>query len=118
MAKLRKMFGSAESPYILDLMKLIETQSNLTIANWYVNYVKNEIVPIYEKAYPKEESIKEAMRAYQEYINHEMKLPELKKMVAKVNTLAKEAEENPAAQAAARAIAVSYTHLDVYKRQP
>lgn len=27
MAKLRKMLGTAESPYIISLMKLIETQS-------------------------------------------------------------------------------------------
>lgn len=38
MAKLRKMLGSADSPYIVSLMRLIETQSKETIAGWCLDY--------------------------------------------------------------------------------
>lgn len=34
MAKLRKMLGKADSPYIVSLMSLIETQSKNTIVKW------------------------------------------------------------------------------------
>ena len=37
MAKLRKMLGAADSPYILSLMSLIETQSKTTIGDWCVD---------------------------------------------------------------------------------
>jgi len=33
MAKIRKMVGKADSPYILSIMRLIETQSKNTIVN-------------------------------------------------------------------------------------
>lgn len=41
MAKLRKMLGAADSPYILSLMSLIETQSKTTIGDWCVDYAEN-----------------------------------------------------------------------------
>ena len=104
MAKLRKMLGSADSPYIIALMRLIETQSKTTIANWCVDYVTEHIIPIYQKAYPDDRCPERALEAFREYQNGTIKLPDLKKVVAEVNNAAKAAEENPAAQAAARAV--------------
>lgn len=49
MAKLRKMLGSPDSPYIISLMRLIETQSKHTISCWAVSYAQQVMLPIYEK---------------------------------------------------------------------
>ncbi len=37
MAKLRKMLGRADDPQIIQLMRLIETQSKTTLAAWAAN---------------------------------------------------------------------------------
>lgn len=104
MAKLRKMLGAADSPYILSLMRLIETQSKTTIGDWCVDYAEKYILNIYEKAFPEDDSLRLAVDAYRSYRKGELKLPELKKAVAMTVQAAKEAEKNPAAQAAARTI--------------
>ena len=82
MARLRKMLGSADSPYILSLMRLIETQSNQTIADWCVSYAKENIIPIFEKAYPEDTCLKELLETFEKYRNREIELAGLKKVVA------------------------------------
>ena len=104
MAKLRKMLGAADSPYILSLMSLIETQRKTTIGDWCVDYAEKYILNIYEKAFPEDDRLRLAVEAYRSYRKGELKLPELKKAVALTVQAAKEAEKNPAAQAAARTI--------------
>ena len=104
MAKLRKMLGAADSPYILSLMSLIETQSKTTIGDWCVDYAEKYILDIYEKAFPEDDRLRLAVEAYRSYRKGELKLPELKKAAALTVQAAKEAEKNPAAQAAARTI--------------
>lgn len=104
MAKLRKMLGAADSPYILSLMSLIETQCKTTIGDWCVDYAEKYILNIYEKAFPEDDRLRLAVEAYRSYRKGELKLPELKKAVALTVQAAKEAEKNPAAQAAARTI--------------
>ena len=49
MSKPRKMLGSADAPYILSLMRLIDTQSKATIAAWALDYAEAHILPIYVK---------------------------------------------------------------------
>ena len=104
MAKLRKMLGAADSPYSLSLMSLIETQSKTTIGDWCVDYAEKYILNIYEKAFPEDDRLRLAVEAYRSYRKGELKLPELKKAAALTVQAAKEAEKNPAAQAAARTI--------------
>lgn len=104
MAKLRKMLGAADSPYILSLMSLIETQSKTTIGDWCVDYAEKYILNIYEKAFPEDDRLRLAVEAYRSYRKGELKLPELKKAAALTVQAAKEAEKNPAAQAVARTI--------------
>ena len=104
MAKLRKMLGAADSPYILSLMSLIETQSKTTIGDWCVDYAEKYILNIYEKAFPEDDRLRLAVEAYRSYRKGELKLPELKKAAALTVQAAKETEKNPAAQAAARTI--------------
>ena len=98
------MLGAADSPYILSLMSLIEPQSKTTIGDWCVDYAEKYILNIYEKAFPEDDRLRLAVEAYRSYRKGELKLPELKKAVALTVQAAKEAEKNPAAQAAARTI--------------
>lgn len=104
MAKLRKMLGKADSPHIISLMRLIETQSKATIANWCIHYADEFFLPIYEKYYPEDARPREALSAAQDWMEGKTKLPAVKKLIQEANNAAKEAEENPAAQAAARAV--------------
>lgn len=104
MAKLRKMLGKADSPYILSLMSLIETQSKDTLANWCMDYAEEFILPIYEKAYPNDRRPMKALNSARQWLLGEVKLPEVKKLILDTHEAAREAEDNPAAQAAARTI--------------
>lgn len=104
MAKLRKMLGSADSPYIVSLMRLIETQSTVTLATWGMDYAKAHILPIYKKDYPNDNRLANALNAAQDYLDGKIKLPIAKKIIKEVQVAAKEAEASPASQAAARAV--------------
>lgn len=103
MPKVRKMLGKADSPYIVLLMRLIETQSKTTIARWCMAYAQKEILPIYQKTYPKDARGIAALDAANRWLAGELKLPEVKKLILDVHAAAREAEETPAAQAAMRA---------------
>lgn len=102
--KLRKMLGSADSPYIISLMRIIETQSKETLTNWCVDYAEKYFLPIYEKAYPEGARPAEMLKLTRDFLDGKIKLPALKKAVADVTAAAKEAADSPAAMAAARAI--------------
>lgn len=103
MAKLRKMLGNADSPHIISLMQLIETQSKTTIAQWCIDYTEKHILSIYEATYPDDTRPRDALKAARAWFAGEIKLPEAKKYILNSHAAAREAEENPAAQAAARA---------------
>lgn len=88
------MLGAADSPYILSLMRLIETQSKTTIADWCVDYAKAHILEIYQKAYPQDERVPRVLAAYRQFRQGEdkvsagIKVAELKKAVARANDAA------------------------------
>lgn len=113
MAKLRKMLGAADSPYILSLMRLIETQSKATIASWCLDYAEASIMPIYKKSYPDDKRPELALNAARDWLDGKIKLPAVKALILDVHAAAREAEGNPAAQAAARALgqAASVVHV-------
>ena len=102
MAKLRKMLGKADSPHIVSLMRLIETQSKITIANWCIQYTEEHILPIYEKIDSDDTRPRDALTAARDWLAGKIKLPEAKKYILAAHAAAREAEDNPAAQAAAR----------------
>lgn len=105
MPKLRKMLGNSGSPYIVSLMNALEGQSKQTIARWCLDYAQKEILPIYEKAYSDDARGAMALEAANKWLTEEIKLPAVKKMILAAHTAAREAEENPSAQAAIRAVA-------------
>ena len=104
MAKLRKMLGSASSPYIISLMSLIETQSKMTISNWCMDYAEEHILPIFERECPGDLRPRSAIAAARRWFEGKAKLSEVKQIILKeCHAVARELEDKPAAQAAARA---------------
>lgn len=102
MAAVRKMLGKADSPYILSLMRLIETQSKETLANWALDYTEKHILPIYLEAYPEDLRPVRALDAAREWLAGRQKLPAVKKLILDAHAAAREAADSSAAQAAAR----------------
>jgi hypothetical protein len=107
--KLRKMLCRLDTPYIERFMRMVETQSKATIGNWGLSYAMENILPIYEKAYPYDDRVRLSLRAAQEYFAGERSFREVNN---DCSAAAKEARSNPAAEAAARAChqAVALTH--------
>ena len=103
MPKYRKMLNDIDAPYLQSLMRSIETQSKTTLANWSIEYSYANILPIYEKAYPNDDRCKRALDAAKEWLDGKVKLPYVKNIILnECHAAAREADENPAAQAAAR----------------
>lgn len=107
MAKLRKMLGKIEEPEVVALMRLIETQSKETLAAWAADYTESQVLSIYEKAYAGDDRLRDMLWAVRSYLNGEKKLTELKVILRDGRKIAGEIEDNPAAQAAARAISTA-----------
>ncbi|MDR2721867.1 MAG: hypothetical protein LBB35_03255 [Coriobacteriaceae bacterium] len=103
MPKYRKMLNDIEAPYMQSLMRLIETQSKSTLANWCISYADERILPIYEKTYPNDGRCKHALDAAKEWLDGKVKLPYVKNIILnECHAAAREADSTPAAQAAAR----------------
>jgi hypothetical protein len=107
MAKARKMLSDWKAPYILSLVNLIETQSKLTLAAWAVDYSEQVLLPLWRKHIQGDQRPLEALHAARAWLSGSIKLPQARKPILACHRAAREAEGNPAAQAAARAIAQS-----------
>lgn len=104
MPKPRKMLGAVDSPYIVTLMRLIETQSKATIASWCMDYCETHILPIFEKRCPGDGRPRTAIDAARDWFEGRKKLPEVKNIILnECHAAARELDGDPAAQAAARA---------------
>lgn len=104
MPKARKMLSDWKAPYIQSLMKLIETQSKATLAHWAVDYCEQVILPLWCKYNPNDLRPQNALNAAREWLSKEIKLPQAKVVILECHAAAREADGNPVAQAAARAI--------------
>ena len=107
MPKARKMISNWDAPYIQPLVKLIETQSKPTLAHWVINYSQQVLLPLWSKYYPEDLRPYNALLAAREWLSGEIKLPQAKIAILACHAAAREAETNPVAQAAARAIGQS-----------
>lgn len=107
MPKARKMLSNWEAPYIQSLMKLIETQSKATLAIWAVDYSDQVMLPLWCKYYSDDLRPQYALNAAREWLSGTIKLPQAKSAILECHAAAREAEINPVAQAAARAIGQS-----------
>lgn len=104
MPKPRKMLSDWNAPYIQSLVKLIETQSKTTLANWCISYAEEHILPVYEKHCPNDGRPQNALKAGCKWLDGEIKLPQAKAVILDCHAAARQLEDNPTAQAAARAI--------------
>lgn len=98
------MLTDYNAPYIQSLMRLIETQSKTTLANWAIDYAERYILPIYEKACSADSRPRAALAAARDWLAGKIKLPEAKQIILDAHAAARETEGNPAAQTAARAV--------------
>ena len=103
MKKYRKMLNDINAPYLQSLMRLIESQSKTTLAHWSIDYAREIILPIYEKAYLGDERPHNALNAAEDWLAGKVKLPYVKNIILnECHAAARETEDKPAAQAAAR----------------
>lgn len=105
MKKLRKMLGDIKSQECVDLMRLIETQSQRTLATWAIQYVKDNYLEIYNE-YHQDRDFQTILTACDDYLNNQMSLKEVKVYLKEARLIAKDIK-NPIEQAAARAIATA-----------
>lgn len=107
MPKARKMLSNWNAPYIQSLMNLVETQSKSTLANWVVDYAERVLLPLWIKYYRNDQRPQNALDAARKWLSGEIKLPEAKVTILECHAAAREADLNPVAQAAARAMGQS-----------
>lgn len=107
MPKARKMLSDWKAPYIQSLMKLIEAQSKATLAAWAVDYAERVILPLWSKHYSHDLRPQNALNAAREWLSGAIKLPQAKTAILDCHAAAREADGNPIAQSAARAIGQS-----------
>lgn len=105
-AKLRKMLGSAQSPGIVRLMRLIETQSVQTLAGWAADCAAGRYLPLYAAGRPEDTRLSEAVEAVRVCLKTGGKSASVR---AELNAAAQAAKEetDPVLQAAARAVATA-----------
>jgi hypothetical protein len=78
MPKPRKMLTDCDA-HIVSLMRLIETQSKVTIANWCVSYADAHLLPVWEKTFPDDDRPRAALQAARDWLEGRIKLPVAKK---------------------------------------
>ena len=69
MPKLRKMLNDWNAAYIQSLVKLIETQSKTTLANWAVDYARNVMLPLWNKYDPQDLRPQSALDAADDWLS-------------------------------------------------
>lgn len=107
MVKLRKMLGRVDGPEIVELMAVIETQSKETLSGWALDWAENSFLTIYEKYYGEDFRLRNLVGICRECLNGERAFKEVKPLLKEAREIAKGAEEQPIAQAAARAVATA-----------
>ncbi|MCL2677554.1 MAG: hypothetical protein FWE85_00700 [Clostridiales bacterium] len=104
MKKYRKMLSDINAPYLQPLMRLIETQSKATLADWALDYAEAHMLPVYGKHCPGDARPRHALTAARAWLAGEVKLPYVKNIILnECHAAARDLKHNPAAQAAARA---------------
>jgi len=105
MQKLRKTIGNFDFPEILSLAQLAETQSKRTLCLWSIQYAQEHLSLIYEHAFPDDPRPRNALNNALGWLDGHVKFTDAKDTNNGAHNAATEAEDKPAAQAAARAIA-------------
>lgn len=107
MPNLRKMLGNVQSEECRSLMRLMETQSKRTLANWAVAYAKTYYLPVFEAECPEEQRLTETVAACEAYGKGQTSLNEIKPLLREAAQTARALADRPVAQAAARAVSTA-----------
>ena len=103
--KLRKTLGDVHAPSTIALRDMIDTQSKDTLRRWCLGYAESKILPIFEKHCPGDERPRKAVNAAYDYMGGKVKFPAVRNAILNgCHAVARELDDHPAAQAAARAI--------------
>jgi len=105
------MLHDWEAPYLQSLIRLIETQSKETILHWVITYCEEEILKIWILNKPDDFRPQSAIQAAHDWMEGRAKFPFVKKAILACHEAAREASDNPIAQAAARAIGQSVSTI-------
>ncbi|PKM40703.1 MAG: hypothetical protein CVV04_05800 [Firmicutes bacterium HGW-Firmicutes-9] len=105
MKRLRKTLGNFDDPEILSLTRLAETQSKRTLCIWSIQFAQEHLLPIYERSFPDDPRPCNALINSRGWLEGHVKYIDAKETNNGTHNAATEAVGNPAAQAAARAIA-------------
>lgn len=104
MVKPRKMLSDLNASYIRSIIKLVETQSKITLVNWCLCFASEHLLPLYEKHFTDDHRPETAIKAAGDWMAGSIKLAQARVSILLCHEAAREAEGNPVAQAAARAI--------------
>lgn len=105
--KLRKMLGSAKHPLVIKLMRIIETQSQDTLCRWALDYVQAHYFPILNQKGCCDSRFIQAAQTVENLLHKRISLKEGKPFFKQAAAAAREIDQDPAAQAAAKAISVA-----------
>jgi hypothetical protein len=105
MPKRKKTLGNFEHPQIQSLARLAETQSKRTLCYWSIAYAEAQLLPVFEHVFPDDPRPREALANARGWLEGRVKFAAAKDTNNGAHNAATEAEGNPSAQAAARAIA-------------
>lgn len=100
---LRKMLGDIHSSECESLMRIIETQSQKTLAAWAISYAKERYLPILGE---EQAAFAQTIHQCERYLCGEIKLAECKPYLKEARTLAA-GIKNPTMQATARAVSTA-----------
>jgi hypothetical protein len=102
--KLRKMLGNADDTLVGELMKLIDSQSKVTVARWCADFAADVVLPIYEKHIPGDDRPRRMLQAAQDCAEGKIKFADVKNIRVLEWTKPPELWDDPVAMAAARTI--------------
>lgn len=112
---MRKILFSRNSECIQPIRELVMKQKHRTLVLWALDCAPR-FLKIYERKYPQETRLQEAIDSARAWACGDIKMPVAKKAILAAHKAAREAECNPAAQAAARAIghAAATVHVETH----
>lgn len=102
MAGLRKMLGALDDPSVVELMRLMETQSRQTLAAWAAAQAEARLLPYLADC--GDERPSQAVAAARACAAGERPLKEIKPLLTAARTASRELTATPVIQAAARGV--------------
>ncbi len=112
---MKKLLFNRESECLQPLRSLIEMQKHRTLAMWAVECAE-PVLTLFEMRVPGDMRPRQAIEAAQKWMRGEIKMPEAKRAIHAAHNAATQAEGDPVACAAARAMghAAATVHVETH----